>query len=125
MTYAWYALRRIDLSTSKLSLVAMLLAVLTVAGCGGSSGKKELTAEGTAQKGLFQALEVQAFPLDETNGELGEAVEVVVTEQTFSAAIAHEQLTLFEATGTFTSEITGTVIQKRRGSPTSTGLGMI
>jgi hypothetical protein len=88
----------------------MLLAVLTVAGCGGSSGKKELTAEGTAQKGLFQALEVQAFPLDETNGELGEAVEVVVTEQTFSAAIAHEQLTLFEATGTFTSEITGTPI---------------
>ncbi len=86
--------------------VACLFATFTLTGCG-SSGKKDLTVEGTTQKGIFTTLSVQAFPVDEANGNLGDVVDVPVTDQNFSVDLARQQVTLFEATGTFTSEITG------------------
>jgi hypothetical protein len=96
-------------STDRLFIVT-IFASLFLAGCFGDSGPNELTVDGTTQKGFFEILEVQAFTVDETNGTLGEATEVTVTEQSFSVAIAAQNLTLFEASGTFTSEITGTPV---------------
>ena len=79
-----------------------------LAACSSSSDQDAtLAVDGTAQKGLFEILEVEAFPVDGSNGELGAPEDVTVTDQNFSVAIAHQQLTLFEAGGTFTSEITG------------------
>ncbi|MDX1498790.1 MAG: hypothetical protein R3176_02770 [Woeseiaceae bacterium] len=98
------------------------LVAVALTACGGGSGggsgggpppppDTELNVQGTAQKGLFEVLEVQALPVDAATGALGTPVNVPVSGQNFSIEIAHNQLTLFEATGTFTSEIDGSLVE--------------
>ncbi len=103
-------------------LAVLLFAALVLNGCGGGSGggrgggggggggsgnSNNVTIVGTAQKGLFQILDVQAYPVTASNGTLGTAVTVPVSGQSFSVDVATTQLTLFEASGTFSSEISG------------------
>tara|TARA_R110002096_G_scaffold161007_2_gene327346 strand:- start:18110 stop:24736 length:6627 start_codon:yes stop_codon:yes gene_type:complete len=79
--------------------------------CGGGSGgpgdSDEISIAGSPQKGLFTFLQMNAYPVDLSDGSLGDRIEVDVSGQNFSVSVANNQLTLFEAKGEFTSEITG------------------
>jgi len=105
------------------TLVWGLCASLVLAGCGGSGDDYEfpepppgppppttITISGTVQKGLFDDLDVSAFGFDDGTGDFSDPIEATVTDQDFSVEVESGQLTLLEATGSFTSEFTGETV---------------
>ncbi|WP_405228085.1 Calx-beta domain-containing protein [Lentisalinibacter sediminis] len=101
-----------------------LVASLGLAGCGGSGGDDyefpepppgpppptTITISGTVQKGLFDDLDVSAFAFDDGTGGFTDPVDAIVTDQDYSVEVESGQLTLLEATGSFTSEFTGETV---------------
>ena len=69
-----------------------------------------LTLSGTVQKGLFTNLKVIAVPVDKVSGVLGEPIVAKVTGQNYQVVVPNNQLTKLEASGQFTSETSGTII---------------
>ncbi len=100
--------------SKRLAAIALTLFCLVLSSCGGGSGSPDnpvvddgVTVSGTPQKGLFTFLQMSAFPIDPSDGTLGDRIDVDVSGDNFSISVAADQLTLFEAKGEFTSEITG------------------
>jgi len=119
------ALRHLKTRGRGTTIVLIVLAGLALAGCDelnddGLEGREPpfptnpgpttITISGTVQKGLFDDLDVSAFGFDDGTGAFSNPIDATVTDQDYSVEVEPGQLTLLEATGSFTSEFTGETV---------------
>jgi len=92
---------------------------LLLAACGGSGdgpgpgpgggGPQDVSASGVVQKGLFNALAVEAFLVDDQTGAISTSgtISAVADDQSFTVTAPPGTMVLLEATGEFAHELTG------------------
>ena len=78
-------------------------------GTGGGNTPPDTSAvlKGVAQKGLFTQLTVKAFPLQNSNGEMGEEVTTSSTSSNYEITVPDSGFYQLEASGTYINEVSG------------------